>query len=282
MRSDLGRSRKSRPWGAAPLLLLGATLILVPRAGSAANVLPGHDLFEVRAGSFQQFSGAYAIPAGFFGPGSLPFEGRVDWVGVPIASLPSCADLLSNVHAAMRRPMLALLSGPGADAFVPVEMAALAVVGRRAITVEYAQGPSQQWEVRMSVTLPASPLLGSLRVGCRTEDGGSLGMQLPVLPRFQFRNLTTPGQPPIVWNLGAEGFVELYETIDTPWNYASPGSLLEVGCDSNFKPGVNEQGVVLPMSLYAPWSALVLQWPAGGAIADAQVTWGAMKASYRD
>ena len=72
MRSDLGMSPKPRPRGAAPLILLGVALALRPQAAHAANVLPGHDLFEVRAGSYQQFGGPYAI----LGPKRLPDAGR--------------------------------------------------------------------------------------------------------------------------------------------------------------------------------------------------------------
>jgi hypothetical protein len=57
-------------------------------AGLPGGIYPGIDLFVTPNGgaTFQDFS-TTPIPAGFFGPGSDPFTGKVVYGGQPIAPL---------------------------------------------------------------------------------------------------------------------------------------------------------------------------------------------------
>lgn len=68
------------------LLLLFTVLVLVAPLSALDRIPPGADLFYTRGdgSTFMSFA-SNPVPAGFFCPGSLPFTGRVEFRGLPIA-----------------------------------------------------------------------------------------------------------------------------------------------------------------------------------------------------
>src|SRR5207253_1706027 len=77
------------------------------------------------------------IPAGFFGAGSNPFLGTVQWSPLPIDSSISPTDTI------VRRPPL-----PPPPTTVPIELVELSLVSSQPITVNYSGGPPpEQWFV---------------------------------------------------------------------------------------------------------------------------------------
>src|SRR3989304_8711336 len=78
---DAARSR------AGLLVPVAAVLVLSPvfffsGPASARPIRAGLDYFETQPGTYQDFSAA-PIPPDFFDPGSDPFLGRIDFLGVP-------------------------------------------------------------------------------------------------------------------------------------------------------------------------------------------------------
>src|SRR5258705_6775419 len=141
----------------------------------------GVDLFTTPPGgsTFDSFGGA-PIPAGFFGPGSLPFGGTIPFQGAPLGGPFGPTDTI------VQRMAPASLPGPGSSATVPIEIVALSLVSATPITVNYSGGPPpEQWNVRAclsdSVPQPTGPM--TITAGCAGE-GGTFTSSLPVCPRL--------------------------------------------------------------------------------------------------
>jgi hypothetical protein len=164
--------------------------------GLPGGIYPGIDLFVTPAGgaTFQDF-GANPIPAGFFGPGSDPFSGKVVYGGQPIAPLSP----LGPTDTIVQRKAAGSLVNPGDSFVVPIEIVALNLVSVNPITVTYNGGQlPEQWNVGACLSSAAPQQQGSMtvRLGpCAPGEGGTFSSQLPVLPKLTFtRTLPSPGQ----------------------------------------------------------------------------------------
>ena len=122
-------------------------------AGTAqAQIAAGSDLLTTPAGStvemhFHSGSGGVPLPAGFFGPGSDPFDGIVMLHGRPLEGTPgggpSATGIPGQADTIWRRTATATAIFPGMcpqNDTVPIELVALSLVSIQPLTVTFNGG----------------------------------------------------------------------------------------------------------------------------------------------
>lgn len=163
---------------------------------------------EADGGNFVHFgagSAAPPIPADFFGPGSDPFDGQVIFEGAPLDP-----DTLGNTATLLQR------SEPHIGV-VEAEIVALDLVSLHPITVSYGGIPTEDWEVRMS--LSEEPPLGGFLASTMTQfNGGIFDAGLLVQPVYTFTRLSdmqtreldsaSAGWPPLDLQILSAPFVQ--------------------------------------------------------------------------
>jgi len=98
------------------------------------------------------------IPADFFGPGSLPFEGSVYLTGRPLG--PFGADAVIS-----RGPVA------GGLETVPIELVALYLQSAAPIQVDFGSGPSSFFDIFVELDVPA---LGAMQLQQTSPSGGEI------------------------------------------------------------------------------------------------------------
>lgn len=187
-------------------------------AQTGTTIPAGSDFWTtVSAGgqSFQDFS-ASPIPADFFGPGSEPFTGSIEFMGVPIGE----ATLGDFTDTIVERMEDAVLDGPGSEATVPIEMVLLNVQSVEPITVRI-DGNSTQWIVNVQAYRDGTQVPGVITIRQTSETGGTFDSQLPVVPMFTFFNAENPGQS-VQLNGAEEGLTLQFRSTGTRWLF-DPG-----------------------------------------------------------
>jgi hypothetical protein len=123
-------------------------------------------------------AGHPVIPGGFFGPGSDPFVGQVQWSPMPVDSS------ILPVDTIVKRPPL---SPPPTS--VPIEMLALSLVSATPITITTGGGGSPQpWIVNTAISDAPAPG-GIMSVQQTGPNGGTFTASVAVRPVFAFTNL---------------------------------------------------------------------------------------------
>ncbi|OFW66077.1 MAG: hypothetical protein A2Z12_10320 [Actinobacteria bacterium RBG_16_68_21] len=172
----------------AAAVLLGISLVGGSLAGTALaddqTIPPGYDLFETDPQTTHfDFQGPAALPAGFFGPGSEPFSGQINFAGAPVATFGG--HNTGDADTIVRRPRSAM---PGAPDPIDIELVALSLVSVQPITVTYTGMGTHEWEVNVGLS-PTTPSKGQMRIYGNTTEGGTFDSQLQVVPLFTFTRL---------------------------------------------------------------------------------------------
>ena len=133
-------------------------------------ILAGPDEFETPANgeTFHDFGGS-PIPANFFGSGSQAFNQLVALEGVPLSG-GSDVDTIIQRHQTV--------SAPGGS--TQLTMTGLSLKSITPITVTYAGGGSEAWNVQVTLSLFKAST-GSMKINSSTMDS-----TLKVWPRFTF------------------------------------------------------------------------------------------------
>jgi len=232
----------------------GAALVLcVLMAGGPAEaqvIGAGHDLLETDSGATLD---DVQLPAGFFGPGSLPFDGRVYLQGVPFASFdpdgpgptPTFTDLLPT-DTVVRRMASA---GPVYPSTVPIEIVQLSLVSVEPLKVTFGAG-TQSWQLEIGISVnPGTGLVdppqvaGTMTINHEYAGGGTFDSTLPVTPYLTFRRLDGPGligpmiSPlPLVFEVRGESWSHVANPLIFPKDGQS--AIVAPGLTTNFFPGV--------------------------------------------
>ena len=174
----------------ALLLLLAGILI----AGSGAwaqfpiTVRTGDDTWVTPPGgsTFVTFNTADLppLPAGFFGPGSQPFNGTVTFKGKPLTTNPTGA--LGRADTLVTRLVDATFFAFGDSDTIPIQIKGLSLVSESPITVSFDDGHTELWNVKLTLSTLAPQPTGSMTIRLDCFDGGIFSSDLPVLPRFLF------------------------------------------------------------------------------------------------
>ncbi|MGE3164120.1 MAG: hypothetical protein AB7O52_04400 [Planctomycetota bacterium] len=128
------------------------------------------------------------IPADFFYPGCLPFEGTVIFSGTPLQTAGPFETGTTDTVVRRLAP-IDLGSPQPSQESVAIEMVELQLVSVSPIVVDNA-GTLESWHVRVELS-PVDPHpIGTMDILQTTPTGGTFDMTLPVVPRFVF---TGPG-----------------------------------------------------------------------------------------
>jgi len=119
------------------------------------------------------------IPAGFFGPGSLPFEGWIHLVGAPFREVP-------QVDTVLERSADAVFPACGIPVSVPLKMVALHLRSYGAILVHYSDGSTSRWNVDVTLSQVVDQPEGTIQLTKTCSAGGEYSASFPVVPRFVF------------------------------------------------------------------------------------------------
>lgn len=263
---------KGNEIGAILIRLGSATLtaiaFLVPVGSAGAAPPPGFDLFEtdpettqlafvaggttVSPGLVVPGDGALvpgsgeppitvlgpgtAIPAGFFGPGSDPFVGRVNFGGVPLDSFQGRS--VGDADTIVRRYRSSAL-GPTDTA--PIELVRLALRSVDPIIVSYEGGRrSERWSVEAgpSSTVPSR---GEIQI----KDDSTFDSQLLVVPLLTFTRLSDGRRRNLdMASIGAGAANALvFRQQNAPWRSGCVSPALAVpGLNDDFCPGLTPKG----------------------------------------
>jgi hypothetical protein len=189
-----------------------ASLASAPAQGSA--IAPGVDLFATQPGqSYQSFS-ATPIPPDFFGPGSDPFDGIINFLGSPLGPLGPTDTVVERLAGASLSDCLTPVT-------VPIEIVALSLVSVNPITVTSNGGLNPQpWDVR--VALSSQPQQqGTMSVRRQHADGGTFTATLPVQAKFVFTQVADPGNVRVLDTGGIMPPVSFSST--GHWTHTAPG-----------------------------------------------------------
>lgn len=235
---------------ALPVLVVCLVLVAAGGRAHAQAITPGYDLLESDSGATLD---DLQLGASFFGPGSLPFEGRVYLKGVPFATFdpdgpgpaPTFTDLLPT-DTVIRRTAGA---GPLYPSTIPIQIVQLSLVSVNPITVSFSAGPDQSWQVGVSVRVnPATGLVdppqgpGTMTIRHESANGGTFDSTLPVQPYLTFTRVDAPGTigpilSPVPVILATTG--ESWSHVANPLIFPADGeaALVVPGLTSNFFPG---------------------------------------------
>ncbi len=143
----------------------------------------GQDCYNVTCGGSHQDFNSTPIPAGFFDPGSDPFDGVILFTG----GNPAGTDVI------VRRLRDAILPGPGSTDIVPIELVALNLVSCQPITITYYGGQNpESWNVSVGFVQPPPPT-GQMAITKTYPNGGTFTSVLYVQPYLTFTKLSDPG-----------------------------------------------------------------------------------------
>lgn len=217
----------------------------------------GEDCFMTPYGAADyEFSGS-PIPAGFFGPGSEPFDGLVFFKGEPIQTNPP--GVLDGCDTIVRRLQSVELT-VGNSVTIDIQMVALRLVGT--IPVNFPGGIIEHWDVEVCLSEPVTQgvgqPIGEMTIIRSHEDGGTFFASIPVQPQFHFTNPTGNIEldldctvfPPeicgelVLQNEGANHWVILGGTHVDPADFNattfSAGIAFDADCNGSFSGGENE------------------------------------------
>jgi len=165
------------------------------------------------------------LPAGFFDPGSDPFDGVVQLRGEPLGSVPYGP--VGPTDTIVQRTATAVLPGLPSSTTVPIEIVALNLVSCNPITVTYGPNPPQQWDLRLTMNDTST---GSMFINHNVPDGGTFSSSFVVRPTLTF---TRHGDL-------AERETTRIDNLTTggvQWSYDAPHNAVTVPETSNFFPG---------------------------------------------
>ncbi len=251
------------------LLCIVAVSLLFPTVALAVNVEPGYELLRSMQPTYHDFSGPFAIPAGFFDPGSDPFEGQVAFTGLPLGAFTPCPGDLGPTDTIVERKDTAFLPGPGSTDTVPIEIVALSLVSVAPITVTYSGSNPEEWDVHWTVS-QAAPSTGSMTVRQETGAGGTFDSVFYVRPLIRF----TRQSDGMLRTLdgGGTGLQDEFHSYFVPWSYENSGVTCP-DCVANFYPGPFMQSALYALHSMVSGCQMATDSEEG--------SWGRIKVLYR-
>jgi hypothetical protein len=152
----------------------------ISAAQGEVTIPAGFDLFETDPEqTVFRFQGQTSIPANFFDQGSQPFQGDVNFGGVPLGGFQGKAT--GDADTVVQRKS-GTTAGTGSE--VPIELVQLSLVSVAPIQVQVGQG-TQLWDVHAQAS-PSRPSTGDMRI----NSTGLFESLLKVYPKFTFTRLS--------------------------------------------------------------------------------------------
>lgn len=228
-----------------PLVCLLAGLITLGPASVSTAFPAGADIFETDPETTRfAFQGEFALPAGFFDPGSQPFQGEVTFHGVPLKTFEGKDTGDADTVVKRRAPANLEPPFPATDT-VPIELVELSLQSTAPIVVTVG-GATQTWDVTVEVS-PSARSQGTMTVTKTSEKGGTFDSQLTVVPLFHFTRRPDGVQRFLdvgALKLPAAGLEALtLRAVAVPWASRCADPALEVpGLNDGFCPGLGPDG----------------------------------------
>ncbi len=179
----------------ASIVGVSAALLFAGAAG-ANDVAAGFDLWTTPPGGAVNDFGDVSptapgnvppIPPDFFFPGSNPFTGVVDFVGVPIPTFMGQSS--APADTIVERQGTASLSGPfPSQDTVPIELVELSLQSIAPITVNPG---GTLWDIEV-LPSPINPSQGTMTIDHLNASGGAYDATLDVCPLLIFREINPP------------------------------------------------------------------------------------------
>lgn len=216
----------------------------VPQSGGQ-TIPPGFDLFETDpAATVFSFRDQFAIPADFFGPGSQPFTGDVNFGGRPLDMF--MQNHVGDADTIVRRGAAAMVPPQGPSQPIPIELVGLQLISIEPITVSMQSGSDSFFDVFVDLSLQR-PSQGQMVIGAQGADGGQFQSQLQVFPRFTF--VPVDGGQSRVLDVGAfppdaarDEELRLRQAGGVWRRGCIPPALLVRGLNDDFCPGLTPGG----------------------------------------
>ncbi len=195
----------------------------------AITVPAGIDCWHTACGATKASFCDNPIPADFFSPGSLPFDGLVFLSGAapgPDTQVRRLADMVFP----------SIIVDP-VEVTVPIEIVSLSLVSCQPITVTTFQGPTF-WNVEVDPSQFPAPL-GTMTVRKTHRNGGVFTSTLFVQPVFTFTNVQNPNDVRVL-DTGLEGLPPdiLIIAGEAPWVHELEPNMPLEGCTEDFHPGI--------------------------------------------
>jgi hypothetical protein len=164
---------------------------------------PGVDLFETPNDSMtvESLFTVSPIPAGFFGPGSDPFDGTIALEGSPLTTSPP--DTLGPTDVIIERLDTAMLNVTPSVATVAIELVALSLISTSPITVTYDGGQNpEEWQVDICLSSIGYPPSGFMYINRHCDSGGSFTVDFsdPIFLKATFTRVSPPAGPILVYD----------------------------------------------------------------------------------
>lgn len=156
-----------------------------------SDVLQGDDCFTVPwdGGSYYDFAND-PIPAGFFGPGSDPFDGIILLGGQQVDTDPP--EVLGPTNAIIRRLETASFISCEIGDVIPVEIVSLNLVSVNPIRITFFGGTIPTfWDVDVCLSI-SQQQQGTMTITHSCDAGGIFNTNLWVLPKFRFTKTDEP------------------------------------------------------------------------------------------
>jgi hypothetical protein len=278
------------PFGVKETLMFKMTLVflsltaalLLPSASFADDVLAGYDLLQtVPDLTYKHFSGPFTIQAGFFDPGSDPFEGTVALRGQPLLGYPPCGSFpLGSVDTIVQRKTDAFLPIPPSTATVPIELVQLSLVSVAPIVVTYSAGSPELWDLKI-VQSPTVPSMGSMTIHHSYSNGGTFSATLAVYPLVTFTRISPPDFAVRVLDAGQFGLPDQLSAVGVPWVH-EPRGLSCTSCGGNFHPGIVDPSEAITWTEAGQWAAHAVRPPCSPTVPVEERTWGYIRSLYAE
>jgi hypothetical protein len=206
--------------------------------GAAKGDQGGHDFFKtVPKGTFFDFTGDFALPAGFFDEGSPRYSGRVPFKGVPIGKFEGTDT--GNADTVVTRR-----GGPSAGTKYPsrstaeIELAALSLASAKPISIRVGKA-TQQWDVKLELS-QTRPAAGKMNITQTSAKGGTFSSEFNVRPILTFTRKGDGAQKTLdvgTMKLSKEGERRMtLKANAVPWSTTAPKNA--VSANSRFNAGV--------------------------------------------
>jgi hypothetical protein len=238
----MGKGRRRTLSLASGVLLALAVLAPGPAPAGSGNIEPGFDLFETdpQTTAFRFQAPDTGIPAGFFGPGSDPFQGDVVFGGVPLNSFNG--QDTGDADTVVQRLGPATPTSPS----VPIELVQLSLVSMEPITVTYDNGQrSELWDVSAAPS-PSRPSQGEMNVEGSDQPSGTFQSVLQVVPLLTFTRLSDGQQRQFdAAALPPQSLQRItFFAENVPWRRGCVEPALPVpGLNNDFCPGLTGAGL---------------------------------------
>lgn len=157
-----------------------------PRTKPARQISNLDFFTTISEGTYFDFTGEFALPAGFFDRGSDRFEGRVQFKGIPIQTFQDYK--VGDTDSIVERKSMPKLRPPfPSRGTIKVELVELSLASVQPIQIRIGKR-IQRWNVKLLLS-SQRPSSGEMTIVQENERGGVFNSEFRVFPVLKFERL---------------------------------------------------------------------------------------------